>query len=262
MDESFSIYYYQQCIRSPPACPLTYGRQYQLSLPLCVPLFQLGVVYSVKSLPTNPISSPSLPASSISLAEDSFTRSFSLDLYLFPTRHIQNKILKSRCIFFFPECCRYLRRLRLQKEGMGSWTRSWWTLSWRPVFIAVTLIRRFIFSMKCQSQTIVELTLLHTLHFWRYFSFRAWIYVSRHWKYLFLSVVCASAPPKTPFSSQKSMVKGLGLARRTDEAFQLLESMEQDSAVGCPKLSAPIIYGLLNALIEAGQCVPNCLPNS
>ncbi|KAG6643926.1 hypothetical protein I3843_08G021200 [Carya illinoinensis] len=50
-----------------------------------------------------------------------------------------------------------------------------------------------------------------------------------------------------------TLLKGLGLARRTDEAFQLLESVEQDSAVGCPKLSAPIIYGLLNALIEAGD---------
>ena len=50
------------------------------------------------------------------------------------------------------------------------------------------------------------------------------------------------------------MVKGLGLARRIDEAFQILESVEQGTAVGSPKLSAPLIYGLLNALIEAGQC--------
>jgi hypothetical protein len=50
------------------------------------------------------------------------------------------------------------------------------------------------------------------------------------------------------------MVKGLGLARRIDEAFKILESVEQGTAVGSPKLSAPLIYGLLNALIEAGQC--------
>lgn len=50
------------------------------------------------------------------------------------------------------------------------------------------------------------------------------------------------------------MVKGLGLARRIDEAFQLLESVEEGTAVGSPKLSAPLIYGLLNGLIEAGQC--------
>lgn len=50
------------------------------------------------------------------------------------------------------------------------------------------------------------------------------------------------------------IVKGLGLARRIDEAFQLLESVEQGIAVGNPKLSAPLIYGLLDALIEAGQC--------
>lgn len=55
------------------------------------------------------------------------------------------------------------------------------------------------------------------------------------------------------FFSLNLMVKGLGLARRIDEAFQLLESLEQGSAVGRPKLSAPLIYGLLNALIDAGQ---------
>lgn len=47
-------------------------------------------------------------------------------------------------------------------------------------------------------------------------------------------------------------MKGLGKARRIDEAFQLLESVEQGSAIGSPKLSAPLIYGLLNALVEAG----------
>ncbi|KAE8056508.1 hypothetical protein FH972_013277 [Carpinus fangiana] len=50
-----------------------------------------------------------------------------------------------------------------------------------------------------------------------------------------------------------TLLKGLGLARRIDEAFQILESMEQGTAVGSPKLSAPLIYGLLNALIEAGD---------
>ncbi|XP_059645308.1 pentatricopeptide repeat-containing protein At5g10690 [Cornus florida] len=50
-----------------------------------------------------------------------------------------------------------------------------------------------------------------------------------------------------------TLLKGLGDARRIDEAFQLLESVEQGTAVGRPKLSAPLIYGLLNALIEAGD---------
>ncbi|XP_052209423.1 pentatricopeptide repeat-containing protein At5g10690 isoform X2 [Diospyros lotus] len=50
-----------------------------------------------------------------------------------------------------------------------------------------------------------------------------------------------------------TLLKGLGDARRIDEAFQLLESVEQGTAVGSPKLSAPLIYGLLNALIEAGD---------
>lgn len=47
-------------------------------------------------------------------------------------------------------------------------------------------------------------------------------------------------------------MKGLGKARRIDEAFQVLESVERGTAVGRPKLSAPLIYGLLNALVEAG----------
>ncbi|XP_057960099.1 pentatricopeptide repeat-containing protein At5g10690 [Malania oleifera] len=50
-----------------------------------------------------------------------------------------------------------------------------------------------------------------------------------------------------------TLLKGLGEARRIDEAFQLLESVEQGTAVGRPKLSAVLIYGLLNALIEAGD---------
>ncbi|KAK4558770.1 hypothetical protein RGQ29_008155 [Quercus rubra] len=53
--------------------------------------------------------------------------------------------------------------------------------------------------------------------------------------------------------SYSTLLKGLGLARRIDEAFQLLESVEQGIAVGNPKLSAPLIYGLLDALIEAGD---------
>ncbi|KAK4401088.1 Pentatricopeptide repeat-containing protein [Sesamum angolense] len=47
--------------------------------------------------------------------------------------------------------------------------------------------------------------------------------------------------------------KGLGDARRFDEAFQVLESVEQGTAVGGPQLSAVLICGLLNALIESGD---------
>ncbi|KDP33451.1 hypothetical protein JCGZ_07022 [Jatropha curcas] len=50
-----------------------------------------------------------------------------------------------------------------------------------------------------------------------------------------------------------TLLKGLGEARRIDEAFQMLESLEQGSAVGRTQLSAPIIIGFLNALIEAGD---------
>lgn len=50
-----------------------------------------------------------------------------------------------------------------------------------------------------------------------------------------------------------TLLKGLGDARRIDESFQILESVEQGTAVGSPSLSAPLIYGLLNALIEAGD---------
>ncbi|CAK7354240.1 unnamed protein product [Dovyalis caffra] len=50
-----------------------------------------------------------------------------------------------------------------------------------------------------------------------------------------------------------TLLKGLGEARRIDEAFQTLESVELGTAVGSPKLSAPIIFGLLNALISAGD---------
>ncbi|KAI4316215.1 hypothetical protein L6164_024214 [Bauhinia variegata] len=50
-----------------------------------------------------------------------------------------------------------------------------------------------------------------------------------------------------------TLLKGLGKARKFDEAFQLLESVEKDAANGSPKLSPPLIYALLNALIEAGD---------
>ncbi|KAF9614450.1 hypothetical protein IFM89_018686 [Coptis chinensis] len=51
------------------------------------------------------------------------------------------------------------------------------------------------------------------------------------------------------------LLKGLGESRRIDEAFQLLESVEKGTAVGSPKLSPTLIYGLLNSLIEAGFTV-------
>ncbi|KAA3489829.1 pentatricopeptide repeat-containing protein [Gossypium australe] len=51
-----------------------------------------------------------------------------------------------------------------------------------------------------------------------------------------------------------TLLKGLGRARRIDDAFQLLESVEKGTAAGKPKLSTQLIYGLLDALIEAGQC--------
>lgn len=50
-----------------------------------------------------------------------------------------------------------------------------------------------------------------------------------------------------------TLLKGLGDARRIDEAFQVLESVEKGTAMGNPKLSAVMIFGLLNALIEAVQ---------
>ncbi|ONK69636.1 uncharacterized protein A4U43_C05F25150 [Asparagus officinalis] len=49
------------------------------------------------------------------------------------------------------------------------------------------------------------------------------------------------------------LLKGLGEARKIDEAFQILESVEQGVAAGNPKLSPKLIYGLLNALLEAGD---------
>jgi len=49
------------------------------------------------------------------------------------------------------------------------------------------------------------------------------------------------------------LVKGLGKARRIDEAFQMLETIEYGTAAGTPKLSSSLIYGLLDALINAGK---------
>jgi hypothetical protein len=49
-------------------------------------------------------------------------------------------------------------------------------------------------------------------------------------------------------------LKGLGIARRIDEAFEILESIEKDTSVGCPRLSPHLICGFLNTLIEAGSC--------
>ncbi|XP_057516540.1 pentatricopeptide repeat-containing protein At5g10690 isoform X4 [Amaranthus tricolor] len=53
--------------------------------------------------------------------------------------------------------------------------------------------------------------------------------------------------------SYGTLLKGLGIARSIDEAFQLLEAVERGSAAGNPKLSAPLLYGFLNALINAGD---------
>ena len=47
-------------------------------------------------------------------------------------------------------------------------------------------------------------------------------------------------------------LKGLGIARRIDEAFEILESIEKDSSIGSPRLYPHLICGFLNALIEAG----------
>ncbi|XP_051187704.1 pentatricopeptide repeat-containing protein At5g10690 isoform X1 [Lolium perenne] len=49
------------------------------------------------------------------------------------------------------------------------------------------------------------------------------------------------------------LLKGLGIARRIDEAFEILESIEKDTSVGCPSLSPHLICGFLNTLIEAGD---------
>lgn len=49
-------------------------------------------------------------------------------------------------------------------------------------------------------------------------------------------------------------MKGLGEARRIDDAFQILETVELGVAAGNPKLTPQLVHGLLNALLEAGQC--------
>ncbi|KAF3339261.1 pentatricopeptide repeat-containing protein [Carex littledalei] len=49
------------------------------------------------------------------------------------------------------------------------------------------------------------------------------------------------------------LLKGLGQARRFDEAFQIIESVEDGTATGSPMLSARLFYGLLNAILEKGD---------
>ncbi|CAH2073203.1 unnamed protein product [Thlaspi arvense] len=60
--------------------------------------------------------------------------------------------------------------------------------------------------------------------------------------------------------SYATILKGLGKARRIDEAFQMMESIEQGTAAGNPKLSSSLIYGLLDALINAAdaELLKNC----
>ncbi|EFH49728.1 pentatricopeptide repeat-containing protein [Arabidopsis lyrata subsp. lyrata] len=53
--------------------------------------------------------------------------------------------------------------------------------------------------------------------------------------------------------SYATILKGLGKARRIDEAFQMLETIEHGTVAGNPKLSSSLIYGLLDALINAGD---------
>ncbi|KAL9227212.1 hypothetical protein vseg_002933 [Gypsophila vaccaria] len=53
--------------------------------------------------------------------------------------------------------------------------------------------------------------------------------------------------------SYGTLLKGLGKARRIDEAFQFLEAVERGDAVGNPKLSVPLLHGLLNALVDSGD---------
>ncbi|XP_015696362.2 pentatricopeptide repeat-containing protein At5g10690 isoform X2 [Oryza brachyantha] len=49
------------------------------------------------------------------------------------------------------------------------------------------------------------------------------------------------------------LLKGLGIARRIDDAFEILESIEKDTSTGSPRLSPHLLCGFLNALIEAGD---------
>ncbi|GAB4836913.1 hypothetical protein Ancab_001824 [Ancistrocladus abbreviatus] len=53
--------------------------------------------------------------------------------------------------------------------------------------------------------------------------------------------------------SYGTLLKGLGEAGRVDEAFQLLESVECGDASGNPELTAALLCGLLNALIDSGD---------
>uniref|UniRef100_A0A0D3H762 CBS domain-containing protein n=1 Tax=Oryza barthii TaxID=65489 RepID=A0A0D3H762_9ORYZ len=48
------------------------------------------------------------------------------------------------------------------------------------------------------------------------------------------------------------LLVGLGITRRIDDAFEILESIEKDTSIGSPRLSPHLICGFLNALIEAG----------
>ncbi|KAJ1700456.1 hypothetical protein LUZ63_000235 [Rhynchospora breviuscula] len=49
------------------------------------------------------------------------------------------------------------------------------------------------------------------------------------------------------------LLKGLGQARRIDEAFQILESVEDGTSTGSTTVSARLVYGLLNAILETGD---------
>nr|CAD1825515.1 unnamed protein product [Ananas comosus var. bracteatus] len=49
------------------------------------------------------------------------------------------------------------------------------------------------------------------------------------------------------------LLKGLGKARMVDEAFHILESVDLGTAARNPRLSPQVIYGLLNAILEAGD---------
>ncbi|KAJ3677136.1 hypothetical protein LUZ60_002860 [Juncus effusus] len=49
------------------------------------------------------------------------------------------------------------------------------------------------------------------------------------------------------------LLKGLGQAKRVDEAFQIIESVQDGTAVGNPILSHRLISGLLNAILESGD---------
>ncbi|KAJ4801814.1 Pentatricopeptide repeat-containing protein [Rhynchospora pubera] len=49
------------------------------------------------------------------------------------------------------------------------------------------------------------------------------------------------------------LLKGLGQARRIDEAFQILESIEDGTSTGSTILSARLVCGLLDAILETGD---------